>query len=88
MLMPLVNQALAKLDLDPFQFLKQNFIKPNEDFVWRDGHTYTYRGVDYTAAMDAGAARFGWEQKWKGWLTPTEVGGQTPWRGGGSARER
>lgn len=74
-LMPLVNQALAKLDLDPFQFLKQNFIKPNEDFVWRDGHTYTYRGVDYTAAMDAGAARFGWEQKWKGWLTPTEVRG-------------
>lgn len=74
-LMPLLSQALAQLDLDPFEFLKRNYIKPGGRYVWRDGHTYTYRGVDYTAAMEAGAERFGWRRKWRGWLTPTLVSG-------------
>ncbi len=41
----------------------------------RDGDWYKYRGIDYSKAMDKGAAQFGWKEKWKGWLTPTAVNG-------------
>ncbi|MGB9887057.1 MAG: xanthine dehydrogenase family protein molybdopterin-binding subunit [Moorellales bacterium] len=74
-LMPVLSRALAALDLDPFEFLKKNYLKPGDGYYWRDGYWYTYRGPDYTAAMEKGAEVFGWKEKWKGWLKPTEVRG-------------
>lgn len=72
---PLLSQAMERLGIDPFQFLKKNFVHPGDGYVWRDGVWYTYRGVDYGPAMDKGAERFGWQDKWKGWLKPTSIKG-------------
>jgi xanthine dehydrogenase molybdenum-binding subunit len=74
-LIPLLSLAMQKLELDPFEFLKKNFVKPGEGYFWRDGIWYNYRGVDYTRAMDEGAALFRWKEKWKGWLKPTAIEG-------------
>jgi xanthine dehydrogenase molybdenum-binding subunit len=75
MLIPLLSLAMEKLDVDPFEFLKKNYIKPGDGYFWRDGIWYTYRGVDYSEAMDKGAKLFGWKEKWKGWLKPTAING-------------
>ncbi len=72
---PLLSLAMEKADLDPFEVLKKNFVKPGGEYFWRDGARYRYRGIDYSKAMDKGAERFGWKEKWKGWLTPTAVKG-------------
>ncbi|MCX5803423.1 MAG: xanthine dehydrogenase family protein molybdopterin-binding subunit [Proteobacteria bacterium] len=72
-LIPLLSLAMEKVGVDPFEFLKKNFVKPGDGYFWRDGIWYTYRGVDYTNAMDKGAEAFGWKDKWRGWLTPTAV---------------
>jgi len=74
-LIPLLSLAMEKLDIDPFAFLKKNYVKPGDGYFWRDGIWYTYRGVDYSQAMDRGAQLFGWKEKWKGWLKPTSVEG-------------
>jgi CO/xanthine dehydrogenase Mo-binding subunit len=74
-LIPLLSLAMEKLDIDPFAFLKKNYVKPGDGYYWRDGEWYTYRGVDYSPAMDKGATTFGWKEKWKGWLKPTSVNG-------------
>ena len=75
MLIPLLSLAMEKLNVDPFEFLKKNYIKPGDGYFWRDGIWYTYRGVDYSKAMDQGAKLFGWKEKWKGWLKPTAIHG-------------
>jgi len=72
---PLLCLAMEKAGLDPFEVLKKNFVKPGGGYLWRDGDWYQYRGIDYSKAMDKGAERFGWKEKWKGWLTPTSVNG-------------
>jgi xanthine dehydrogenase molybdenum-binding subunit len=74
-LLPLVSRAMARLEVDPFEFFKRNYAKPGDDFLWRDGERYVYRGIDFSPAMDQGAAAFGWQEKWKGWLRPTSVDG-------------
>jgi xanthine dehydrogenase molybdenum-binding subunit len=74
-LIPLLSLAMEKLNVDPFEFLKKNYIKPGDGYFWRDGNRYTYRGVDYSEAMDKGATLFGWKEKWKGWLKPTVIHG-------------
>ncbi len=74
-LIPLLSLAMEKLEIDPFEFLKKNYVKPGDGYFWRDGDWYTYRGVDYSPAMDKGAALFGWKEKWKGWLKPSAVNG-------------
>jgi xanthine dehydrogenase molybdenum-binding subunit len=74
-LIPLLCLAMEKVNIDPFEFFKKNFVKPGGGYIWRDGKWWTYRGVDFTNAMDKGAKVFGWKEKWKGWLTPTEVNG-------------
>jgi CO/xanthine dehydrogenase Mo-binding subunit len=74
-LIPLLSLAMEKAGVDPFEFFKKNYVKPGGGFIWRDGKWYTYRGVDYAAAMDRGAETFGWKEKWKGWLKPTAVAG-------------
>lgn len=72
---PLLCLAMEKAGLDPLEFFKKNFVKPGDGYFWRDDTWYTYRGVDYTKAMEKGAQTFGWKEKWKGWLKPTEVDG-------------
>jgi xanthine dehydrogenase molybdenum-binding subunit len=74
-LIPLLSLAMEKLDIDPFRFLKNSFVKPGQGYFWRDGIWYNYRGPDFSPAMDKGAERFGWKEKWKGWLTPTDING-------------
>lgn len=68
---PILSQAMAQLNLDPLEFIKKNYIKPGDGYFWRDGIWYTYRGIDYSAAMDKGAERFNWKEKWHGWLKPS-----------------
>ena len=74
-LIPLLSLAMEKVDLDPLEFFKKNYVKPGDGYFWRDGNWYTYRGVDHTKAMEKGAELFGWREKWKGWLKPTAVDG-------------
>jgi CO/xanthine dehydrogenase Mo-binding subunit len=74
-LIPLLSLAMEKAGLDPFEVLKKNYIKPGDGYFWRDANWYTFRGVDYTKAMEKGAEVFGWKEKWKGWLKPTSVKG-------------
>ncbi len=74
-LIPLLGLAMEKTGVDPLEFFKKNYVKPGGGFIWRDGKWYTYRGVDFAAAMDKGAEKFGWKEKWKGWLKPTAVNG-------------
>jgi len=66
---------MQEADFDPFEFFRKNYVKPGDGYFWRDGKWYAYRGVDYTKAMDEGAKRFGWKEKWKGWLKPTAING-------------
>ena len=73
--MPILDLAMAKADLDPFEVLKKNFVKPGGGYYWRDGQWYDYRGVDYSKAMDKGAELFGWKDKWRGWLRPSSING-------------
>jgi xanthine dehydrogenase molybdenum-binding subunit len=72
---PILCLAMEKANLDPFEVLKKNFVKPGGGYYWRDGNWYDFRGVDYSKAMDKGAEVFGWKDKWKGWLKPTAVNG-------------
>jgi CO/xanthine dehydrogenase Mo-binding subunit len=72
---PLLCLAMEKAGLDPFEVLKKNYVKPGGGYYWRDGVFYTYRGMDFSKAMDRGAEVFGWKNKWKGWLCPSSVSG-------------
>ncbi len=74
-LFPILSRGMAKLEIDPLDFMKKNFIRPGEGYLWRNAQWYDYRGIDFTKMMDKGAEVFGWEQKWKGWLKPTTVEG-------------
>jgi CO/xanthine dehydrogenase Mo-binding subunit len=74
-LIPLLSLAMEQLDIDPLEFFKKNYLKPGDGHYWRDGEWYVYRGVDYTKTMKEGARVFGWKEKWKGWLKPTESRG-------------
>lgn len=74
-LLPIIWRGLALLDVDPFEFIKGNWVRPGDEYYWRDGKKYQYRGINFTKMMEAGAEKFGWREKWKGWLRPTEVKG-------------
>jgi xanthine dehydrogenase molybdenum-binding subunit len=74
-LLPVFFRAMEKVRLDPLVFYKKNYVKPGDEYRWRDGKKYVNRGVDFSKAMDKGAEAFGWGKKWKGWLKPTAVDG-------------
>ena len=73
---PVLSLGMEKANLDPLEVLKKNFIKPGGGYFWRNGEWYDYRGIDFTNAMNRGAERFGWKEKWKGWLKPSSVDGR------------
>ena len=72
-LLPLLTMAMEKADIDPLEFFKRNYVKPGDGYYWRDGKWWVCRGIDYAKAMEEGAVRFGWKDKWKGWLKPSSV---------------
>lgn len=72
---PTLSLAMQQAGLDPFEVYRKNFVRPGGGYYWRDGVFYDNRGVDFSAAMDAGARAFGWKEKWKGWLQPASVEG-------------
>jgi len=74
--MPVLSLGMAKASLDPFEVIKKNFVKPGGAYFWRNGEWYDYRGIDFSNAMDRGAERFGWKDKWKGWLQPSAADGR------------
>ena len=78
-LIPLIGLAMEKAGVDPFEFLKKNYVKPGDGYFWRNDTWYTYRGVDYTKAMDKGSDVFGWKEKWKdGSSRPVWTGQEGP----------
>ena len=74
-LLPILGMAMEKAGVNPVDFFKKNFVKAGDEYIWRDGKKYIYRGVDFSPAIDNGAVKFGWHDKWKGWGKPTSVDG-------------
>lgn len=73
--LPILTLAMEKIDLDPLEFFKKNYVRPGDGYYWRDGNWWVCRSVDYSRAMEEGARVFGWQERWKGWLKPTAVNG-------------
>jgi xanthine dehydrogenase molybdenum-binding subunit len=76
-LTPLVCSAIREAKMDPFEVFKRNFVKAGDRYIWRDYKWWDVHSVDYTEAMEAGAIKFGWREKWRGWEIPTRVTGNT-----------
>ena len=73
--LPIIGLAMEKAGVDPVAFFRKNSVKPGNGYFWREGKWWTYRGIDFAAAVDKGAEAFGWKEKWKGWGQPTDVRG-------------
>lgn len=73
-LWPVLSFAMEKIDIDPVEFYKKNFVKAGDGYYWRDGAWWISK-VSYLDVMEKGAEAFGWRDKWKGWLKPTSVKG-------------
>jgi CO/xanthine dehydrogenase Mo-binding subunit len=74
-ILPIMGMAMEKVGVNPVDFFKKNFVRAGDEYFWRNGIKYVYRGVDFSPAIDNGAAKFGWKEKWKGWGNPTSVDG-------------
>lgn len=74
-LTPIVTMGMEKAGIDPVDFFKKNYVKPGEGYYWRDGNWWVCKGIDYSKAIEKGAEKFGWKEKWRGWLKPTSVDG-------------
>jgi len=74
-ILPVVSLAMEKAGLDPVEFFKKNFVKAGDGYYWREGNWWTYRGIDFSKAIDKGSEAFGWKDKWRGWGRPASVNG-------------
>jgi xanthine dehydrogenase molybdenum-binding subunit len=74
-ILPVIGLAMEKAGVDPVEFFKKNVVKKGGGYFWRDGNWWTFRGVDFTQAIEEGAKAFGWKDKWQGWGKPTAVNG-------------
>jgi CO/xanthine dehydrogenase Mo-binding subunit len=74
-ILPIMGMAMEKVGVNPVDFFKKNFVRPGDEYFWRNGIKYVYRGIDFSPAIDNGAAKFVWRDKWKGWGKPTSVDG-------------
>jgi xanthine dehydrogenase molybdenum-binding subunit len=72
-ILPIMGMAMEKVGVNPVDFFKKNFVRTGDEYFWRNGVKYIYRGIDFSPAIDNGAAKFGWYEKWKGWGKPTSV---------------
>ena len=75
-MLPIMGMAMEKVDVNPVDFFKKNFVRAGDGYYWRDDKWYVYRGIDFSKAIDEGARIFGWHDKWHGWGKPTAVDGQ------------
>ncbi|MCK4723390.1 MAG: xanthine dehydrogenase family protein molybdopterin-binding subunit [Dehalococcoidia bacterium] len=75
-MLPIMGMAMEKAGVNPVDFFKKNFIKAGDEYYWRNGQRYVYRGIDFSVTIDKGAEAFGWHDKWHGWGKPTAVDGQ------------
>ena len=73
--LPVISMAMEKAGIDPVEFFKKNSVKPGNGYFWREGNWWTYRGIDFSKAMEKGAGEFGWKDKWQGWGKPSSVAG-------------
>lgn len=71
----LLSLGMEKLGMDPVEFFKHNFNRLGEGYYWVDGKWWVNEGADYIHVIDKAAARFGWKDKWRGWLRPSRVEG-------------
>ena len=63
-------------NFDPLDVFKKNYVAHGDRYQWRDGRTYRSRSsFFFPEVMQATADRFGWAEKWKGWLKPTSING-------------
>ncbi len=74
-ILPVVSLAMEKAGLDPLEFFKKNIVKRGDGYFWREGKWWTYRGIDFRNAIEKGAEKFGWRDKWKGWGQASAVNG-------------
>jgi xanthine dehydrogenase molybdenum-binding subunit len=70
-------KGLEKIDLDPVEYYRRNSLTVGDKFF----HAYMCIGMDvcagpdFTAALNAGADAFHWNERWKGFGKPTETRG-------------
>ena len=69
----LMCRAMQAGDFDPVEVYKKNYIKDGDQFIWRDGITWTNHGMNYADMIQKTADKFGWKNKWNGWLKPSWV---------------
>jgi CO/xanthine dehydrogenase Mo-binding subunit len=74
-ILPILSLAMEKASVDPVQFFKKNIVKAGDGYFWREGNWWTYRGIDFSSAIEKGAEVFGWREKWRGWGEATSVHG-------------
>ena len=74
-LMPTVMKLVEKSGMDPVDFLAKNYCQSGDNYFWRDKSFQTAYEVDYAPAIYAGAEKFGWKEKWRGWKVPTKIEG-------------
>lgn len=49
---------MGKVDIDPVEFFKKNFVKSGDGYYWRGAS----RVADFSKAIDKGAEAFGWKE--------------------------
>jgi CO/xanthine dehydrogenase Mo-binding subunit len=74
-ILPVISRAMEKAGIDPVEFFKKNIVKAGDGYFWREGNWWTYRGIDFSRAIEKGVEVFGWKDKWRGWGQPTAVNG-------------
>lgn len=69
-LMPLVEEGMQKLGIDPVECFSKNIIEPGDHYTWRNGVDQCCREMNHLPALFEGAEKFGWKDKFKGWGVP------------------
>lgn len=74
-MMPVVMRLVRKAGINPVEFLAKNFAQSGDGWYWRNQVWYTCREQDYAPVTYRTAEKFGWKDKWKGWMKPTKIVG-------------
>ena len=74
-MMPVIMRLVRKAGLDPVDFMAKNFAQTGDGWYWRNQVWYDCREQDYAPSIYETAEKFGWKDKWKGWMKPYKVVG-------------
>ncbi|MCD8018293.1 MAG: xanthine dehydrogenase family protein molybdopterin-binding subunit [Clostridiales bacterium] len=74
-MVPVIMRLVRKAGIDPVDFMAKNFAQTGDGWFWRNQEWYDCREQDYAPVTYETAERFGWKDKWKGWLKPTKIVG-------------